>query len=152
MTKEGAKAPEFRLKGSDGREHSLKDAPGKYLVLYFYPRDLTPGCTIEANEFNKHLSELKKLNAIVYGVSNDDLDKHEKFKAKCDLRFPLLSDTKSRTIKAYGSWGSRGIFGDGTIRNTYLIKNGKIVKIFEKVNPVTHVNVVMKTLKDLQGI
>ena len=151
MVKKGSKAPDFKLPGSDGKEHSLNDYSKKYLVLYFYPRDMTPGCTMEANAFNKSISNIRKLNAEVVGVSNDDLERHDRFSQKCDLDFVLLSDTKNKAIKAYGAYGDRGIFGKGTLRNTYIIKNGKVVAAFEKVNPTNHVNVVLKTLKELNA-
>ena len=137
MLKEGDAAPDFELDGSDGAKHRLKDYRGKYLVLYFYPKDNTPGCTIEANEFNKKLEEIRKLNAEVIGVSKDDLKSHGKFMDKYGLKFLLLSDTDSKTIKDYGAYGDRGIFGMGTLRNTYIIgKDGKIAKIYEKVKPI----------------
>ncbi len=148
MLKEGDKAPDFELDGSDGAKHKLKDYKGKYVVLYFYPKDNTPGCTIEANEFNKKLDDIRKLNAEVIGISKDDLKSHGKFKDKYDLKFLLLSDTESKTIKDYGAYGDRGIFGMGTLRNTYIIgKDGKIAKIYEKVSPKGHASEVIEFLK-----
>ncbi len=148
MLKEGDAAPDFELDGSDGAKHRLKDYRGKYLVLYFYPKDNTPGCTIEANEFNKKLEEIRKLNAEVIGVSKDDLKSHGKFMDKYGLKFLLLSDTDSKTIKDYGAYGDRGIFGMGTLRNTYIIgKDGKIAKIYEKVKPKGHASEVIEFLK-----
>ncbi len=150
MLKIGKKAPDFLLDGMDNKKHSLKDFKSKYLIIYFYPRDLTPGCTIEANEFNKNLDTLKKMGAEVIGISNDDIKSHAKFTNKCDLKFMLLSDTDSITIKAYESYGDRGIFGVGTLRNTYILKNGVIVKTFEKVNPKEHINEIINALKELE--
>ncbi len=148
MLKEGDKAPDFELDGSDGEKHRLKEFNGKYLVLYFYPKDDTPGCTIEANEFNKKLDDIRKLGAEVVGVSKDDLKSHGKFKEKYDLKFLLLSDTSSDMIKGYGAYGDRGIFGVGTLRNTYIIdKNGKVAKIYEKVKPKGHATEVIEFLK-----
>ncbi|MCL4388048.1 peroxiredoxin [Candidatus Marsarchaeota archaeon] len=148
MLKEGDNAPDFSLDGSDGSKHALKEFNGKYLVLYFYPKDNTPGCTIEANEFNKKLSEIRKLGAEVVGVSKDDLTSHDKFKKKYDLEFLLLSDPSSEMIKSYGAYGNRGIFGMGTLRNTYIIdRNGKIAKIYEKVSPKGHASEVIEFLK-----
>lgn len=144
----GEVAPDFSLMGSDRRNHTLSEFKGKYLVLYFYPKDNTPGCTIEANEFNKHLGEIKQLGAEVVGVSKDDLDSHDKFKDKCSLKFLLLSDPDSKVIKAYGSYGSRGIFGVGTLRNTFVIgKDGRLAKIYEKVSPKGHAEEVVEFLK-----
>lgn len=151
MVKKGDKAPDFRLKGNDGRIHSLADFKGKYLVLYFYPRDMTPGCTIEANNFNKRLGELKRLKAEVVGVSNDSIEKHGKFATKCDLKFLLLSDESNKTMKAYGAYGSRGVFGIGTLRNTYVIKDAKVLQAFEKVNAMRHVDEVVEFLSHASG-
>lgn len=148
MIKEGSKAPDFELEGSDGKKHSLSEFKGKYVVLYFYPKDLTPGCTIEANEFNKHLPEIRKLGAEVVGVSKDDLKSHARFKDKCNLEFLLLSDPTSKMIKEYDSYGDRGIFGMGTIRNTVIIdKSGKVAKFYQKVKPNAHPKEVIEFLK-----
>ncbi len=139
MIKEGDMAPDFRLMGSDGKEHALGEFNGRYLVLYFYPKDDTPGCTIEAKEFNSAIKEFEKKGAVIVGISKDEIESHERFRKKYALNFLLLSDPESKTIKAYGSYGDRGIFGMGTLRNTFLIgKDGKIVKVFEKVNPKGH--------------
>ena len=139
MVREGDSAPEFRLMGSDGREHTLSEFRGSRLVLYFYPRDDTPGCTTEAKEFNGTLAELEGKGAKVVGVSKDSLESHEKFRKKYGLNFLLLSDPESRTIKEYGSYGDRGIFGMGTLRKTFIIgKTGKIEKVFDKVSPKGH--------------
>lgn len=149
MIREKGDAPDFSLMGSDGKRHSLKDFAGKYLVLYFYPKDNTPGCTIEAKAFNSSLAEFKKRNAVVVGVSKDDLKSHDKFVSSCSLDFLLLSDPESKTIKEYGAYGSRGIFGMGTLRNTYLIdKKGKVAKIFEKVKPSGHDKEVLAAIDE----
>ncbi len=118
-------------------------------MLYFYPKDNTPGCTIEANEFNKNLSKIEELGARVVGVSKDSIESHGKFRDKYGLSFLLLSDPTSEMIKAYGAYGNRGIFGMGTLRNTYIIGNaGKIVKIFDKVNPRGHAKEVIDFLEN----
>ena len=150
MVMENDNVADFNLDGSDGKKHSLSEFNGKYLVLYFYPKDNTPGCTIEAKEFNKHLQELKSLNAVVVGVSKDDLKSHGKFVEKCDLKFLLLSDPNSEVIKAYGAYGDRGIFGVGTLRNTYLIKDGKVLKVFTKVKPNGHAEEVIEAIKSIK--
>lgn len=148
MAKEGDAAPKFELDGSDNKKHNLDEFKGKYVVLYFYPRDNTPGCTIEANEFNKKLEDIKKLGADVIGISKDDLKSHDKFREKYDLKFLLLSDPSSKIMKDYGAYGDRGIFGMGTLRNTYIIdKNGKIAMVFEKVKPKGHASEVIEFLK-----
>ncbi|MCL4363182.1 peroxiredoxin [Candidatus Marsarchaeota archaeon] len=152
MLSEGDMAPDFKLPGSDGKEHSLRELRSKYVVLYFYPKDNTPGCTIEANNFNKRLDEIRKLNAEVIGISKDDYKSHEKFMNKYELKFLLLSDTESKTIKDYGAYGDRGIFGVGTLRNTYLIgKDGRIIKIFEKVNPKSHADEIISAIKEAEA-
>ncbi|MCL4374019.1 MAG: peroxiredoxin [Candidatus Marsarchaeota archaeon] len=152
MVKEGDKAIGFELDGSDGKKHTLGEFSGKYLVLYFYPKDNTPGCTIEANEFNKKVADIRKLGAEVVGISKDDLKSHAKFKDKYDLNFLLLSDPESRIIKAYGAYGNRGIFGYGTLRNTYIIgPSGKIVKIFEKVSPKGHADEVIQFIESSES-
>jgi peroxiredoxin Q/BCP len=139
MLSEGSKAPDFSLLGSDGKRHSLSEFKGKNVVLYFYPRDDTPGCTIEAKEFNKSLDEMEAKGAVVIGVSHDDLNSHEKFKEKYKLGFLLLSDPDLKVIKLYDSYGDKGIFGMGTLRRTFLIgRDGKITKIFNKVRPLGH--------------
>ncbi|MGC8622560.1 MAG: peroxiredoxin [Candidatus Micrarchaeia archaeon] len=148
MVKEGEKAIDFELEGSDGKKHSLSEFKGKFLVLYFYPKDNTPGCTIEANEFNNKLEEIRKLGAEVIGVSKDSIDSHCKFRDKHNLKFLLLSDPDSSVIKKYGAYGNRGIFGEGTLRNTCVIgKDGRIIKVFEKVSPKGHAEEVIKLLK-----
>ncbi len=148
MVHEGEKAPDFELVGSDGKKHTLKEFEGKTLVLYFYPKDDTPGCTTEAKNFNKKLDEVRALGAEVIGVSKDNTKSHEKFCNKYSLNFLLLSDPDSSMIKSYGAYGDRGIFGMGTLRKTYIIdKNGKISKIFEKVKPDKHDMEVLDFLK-----
>ncbi len=151
MVETNSKAPAFKLMGSDGKEHTLAEFKGKYLVLYFYPKDDTPGCTIEAKGFNKKLADIKKKGAVIVGVSKDDLKSHDKFCSKYGLEFLLLSDPESKVIKAYGAYGDRGIFGMGTLRNTYIIdKKGKIAKVFEKVNPKGHEDEILDALASLK--
>ena len=151
MLKENSKAPDFELEGSDGKKHTLKEFNGKILVLYFYPKDNTPGCTIEAKNFNKSLDKIRSFGAEVVGVSKDDLNSHNKFCSKYDLKFLLLSDPESGMIKSYDAYGDRGIFGIGTLRKTILIdKNGKIIKVFEKVKPDKHDEEVIEVLKNIK--
>ena len=139
MLSEGSVAPDFSLKGSDGKEHKLSEFKGKRIILYFYPKDGTPGCTIEAKGFNTSLNEIEKRGAVVIGVSKDSVESHNEFKKKYELNFLLLSDPESKVIRMYDSYGDRGVFGMGTLRKTFVIgKDGKISKIFDKVNPLGH--------------
>jgi peroxiredoxin Q/BCP len=148
MVAEGSKAADFLLEGSDGKKHKLAEFRGRYLVLYFYPKDDTPGCTKEACSFNENIKKIKDLGAEIVGVSKDDLKSHEKFRSKYGLEFLLLSDPESKAIKEYGAFGDRGIFGKGTLRKTFVIdKEGKIAKIFEKVNPSEHSDEIIEFLE-----
>lgn len=148
MITEGSKAPDFKLVGTDNKMHKLNDFKGKILVLYFYPKDDTPGCTIEANEFNKMKADIENAGAVVVGVSKDDVESHTKFCGKYGLSFLLLSDSSSEVIKAYNSYGDRGVFGMGTLRKTYVIdQRGIIIKIYEKVKPLGHGNEVLSFIK-----
>jgi peroxiredoxin Q/BCP len=129
---EGKKAPAFSLEGNDGKKHSLKDYQGKTVVIYFYPKDNTPGCTKEACGFRDLYGGLKKKNTVVLGVSKDSLAAHDKFAAAYKLPFPLLSDPGTSVMKAYGAWGKKMMYGkpvEGTIRSTVVIgPDGKVVK------------------------
>ena len=133
MLEPGKKAPQFTLPSSDGDDVSLKDASGKYVVLYFYPRDNTPGCTVEAQDFRDAMPKLKKLGAVVWGVSKDSIASHCKFRDKFELTFPLLSDADGKVLEAYGAWGEKTALGRtymGIIRSTYLIDpDGRIVRL-----------------------
>ena len=148
-------APDFSLQDQDGKIRSLKDYAGKWLVLYFYPRDDTPGCTTEACNFRDARDALAEYgNCTVIGISKDSVSSHKKFAEKFNLDFTLLSDASLETIKAYGSWGERSMFGKkfmGTLRNTYLINPaGNIVKEYPKVTPSKHAVEILKDLKQLQ--
>ncbi len=143
-------APDFRLMGVDGKNHTLKEFKGRYVVLYFYPKDDTPGCTIEAKDFTKNAEDIRKLGAEIVGVSTDDFESHCNFRDKYGLGILLLSDPERRVIKEYDSYGERGAFGPGTLRKTYIIgRDGRIVKNFGKVNPLGHAEAVLKALKEL---
>ena len=134
---EGKPAPDFNLPGSDGKTHSLKDYRGKKLILYFYPRDNTPGCTKEACGFRDLGAELAAQDAVVLGVSKDSLDSHDKFIAKFDLPFVLLSDPETEMMKSYRAWGEKKLYGKtslGCIRSTLVIDtDGTVIKHWPKV-------------------
>ena len=134
---EGQKAPAFSLEGNDGKKHSLEDYRGKTIVLYFYPRDDTPGCTKEACGFRDLGSSLKKSGAVVLGVSKDSIESHNKFAAKYKLPFSLLSDPKTEVMKKYGAFGKKLMYGkpvEGTIRSTVVIgPKGEVIKHWSTV-------------------
>jgi len=144
MLKEGDRAPEFSLKDSNGKTTSLKDFRGMKVVLYFYPKDDTPGCTKEACSFRDNLPEFGKLNAIVLGISADSEESHQKFSSKYNLPFTLLSDPDKKVIGQYGVWKEKNMYGKVTMgieRTTFIIdENGRIMKIFPKVKVDGHVD------------
>jgi len=146
----GQPAPNFTLPSQDGVSTSLESFRGQWVVLYFYPRDMTPGCTIEAHNFQRDLDKYKAAHAVIVGVSVDSTDSHKQFCAKESLTFHLLSDTGHNVVNDYGSLGH---FGDATIalRNTFLINpEGKIVKVWTKVSPQGHSDEVLAALNELE--
>ncbi len=151
MLKEGDRAPGFSLKDADGREHSLSEFASRPLVLYFYPKDDTPGCTIEACEFRDAQKAIKAKGAVVVGVSKDGPESHGRFAKKFGLNFLLLSDPGLDVIKAYGSWGKKKFMGrefDGTLRNTFVIgPHGRIKKIFRGVTPKGHAAAALEAIE-----
>ena len=153
MLKINSKAPTFVAPSTTNNKYSLKDSIGKYVVLYFYPKDDTPGCTIETNDFNKLLSKFKKLDCEVYGVSKDNLKSHDKFRDKYKIKFDLLSDEDLKVLKKYKVWGKKKFMGRefmGVIRTTFLIeKKGKILKVWENVKVKDHAKEVLDTLKNI---
>jgi len=154
MLKINTKAPILNLSSTSGNFYSLKDSIGKYVVLYFYPKDDTPGCTIETNDFNKLLTKFKKLNCDVLGISKDDLKSHNKFKEKYKIKFDLLADDEIKVIKSYKIWTKKKFMGRefmGVIRSTFLIDpKGRIIKIWDNVKVKDHAKEVLETLKDIQ--
>ena len=153
MIKENTKAPIFKLPSTNKTNYSLKDSIGKYIVIYFYPKDDTPGCTIETNDFNKLLPKFKKLNCEVLGVSKDSLKSHNKFKNKYKIKFDLLADEKIEVLKKYKVWGKKKFMGRefmGVIRTSFLIdKKGKILKIWSNVKVKDHAKEVLETLTNI---
>lgn len=152
MIKEGSKAPQFTLKNQDGQKISLKDFLGKKVVLYFYPKDMTSGCTKEACDFRDHIELFNNQNVVVLGVSADSIDLHKKFKSKYNLPFDLLSDDSKKVLEKYGVWKEKSMYGKkyfGIERTTIIIdENGRIKKIFPKVKVNGHIKEVLEALKD----
>lgn len=147
---EGKKAPDFKLKTTTGDTVSLKDFKGKPVVLYFYPKDMTPGCTQEACDFRDSSTKLKKKGAIVLGVSPDSVEMHQKFTDKYDLNFPFLADEGAKVAQTYGVWKEKNMYGKkymGVVRTTFLIdEDGKIKKIYPKVKVDGHVDEILNDL------
>jgi peroxiredoxin Q/BCP len=152
MVVEGEDAPNFTLKADDGKEVSLSDYRGRKVVLYFYPKDGTLGCTNEAKEFRDSIGEFEKENAVILGVSKDSIDSHLKFKQKHDLQFTLLSDPEGNVLDLYGVWKKKSLYGRtfmGTERTTFLVDERGIVKrIFRKVKVRGHAQVCLLDLKN----
>ena len=151
MLKNNIKAPNFELLSTSKKNYSLKDSIGKYVVIYFYPKDDTPGYTIETNDFNKLLTKFKKLECEIYGISKDSLKSHDKFRDKYKIKFDLLADEEIKVLKKYKVWGKKKFMGRefmGINRTTFLIdKKGKIIKIWENVKVKDHAKEVLETLK-----
>ncbi|MFA5136519.1 MAG: thioredoxin-dependent thiol peroxidase [Patescibacteria group bacterium] len=147
------KAPSFSLTDQDNKVHTLHDYKGRWVILYFYPKDNTPGCIREACGFRDKLDELKKKNIAVLGVSRDSVASHRKFADQYRLNFPLLSDESGKTIKAYGAWGIKQILGKGfeaVLRKTFLIDpNGKIRKEYNEIQVLNHAEEVLKDIEKL---
>lgn len=141
-------APDFSLPDENGEVKTLADFKGKWLVLYFYPKDDTPGCTTEACSLRDARDELMEAGAEVVGISKDQASDHEKFKAKYKLNFTLLSDSEGRVIEAYGAWGKKMFGKEGILRKTFLINpQGQVVKVWGRVTPLGHGQQVTEALK-----
>ena len=146
----GSAAPDFSLEGDDGKRHSLKDFRGKKIVLYFYPKDDTSGCTKESCSFRDNLSSIKRKGAVVIGISADGVESHKKFISKYDLNFPLLSDESKSVLEEYGVWQLKSFMGRkymGIVRTTFIIdEKGKVSHIFPKVKVEGHTEEVLNAL------
>ena len=152
MTK-NIKAPNFKLESTSGEIIELNKIKSKYIVLYFYPKDDTPGCTLETKDFNKLLSKFKNLNSIILGISKDSIESHKKFKKKHSIKFDLLSDDEKKSIKAYKTWGKKKFMGRefmGQIRSSFVISKGKILNEWRNVRVKGHAQEVLEFLKNLK--
>jgi peroxiredoxin Q/BCP len=152
MIKENSKAPNFKLPSSNNKNFEINKSFDQYLVIYFYPRDNTPGCTSEAKDFTKLYKEFKKLNCEIFGISKDSVESHKKFISKFKIPFELLSDEKIVALKKYGAWGEKSMYGKkftGIKRTTVLINpKGKIIKIWNNVKVKDHAKEVLSCLKE----
>jgi peroxiredoxin Q/BCP len=150
MLQEGSQAPDFTLPDENGSEVSLSQFRGKKVVLYFYPKDNTPGCTKEACSFRDNYDAILDKGAVVIGVSADSAKSHQNFKSKYELPFYLLSDPEKGTIQQYEAWGEKKMYGksyEGVIRSTYVIdEEGRIARVFPKVKPAEHASEVLSVL------
>jgi len=153
MLSVGEKAPQFALNDTDGNKVKLSDFKGKKVILYFYPKDLTPGCTVEACAFRDDIGAFKKLGAVVLGVSADSEKTHQKFTTKHNLNFPLLADVNHEVSDAYGAWQEKSMYGRkywGIARITYIIdEKGKVAKAYEKVKVASHSEEVIAAIKSM---
>lgn len=151
MLEKGTKAPDFTLFDKDGNEVSLSDFFGKKIVLYFYPKDNTPGCTRQACAFAESFEKFKELDAVVIGISKDSVSSHVKFAEKYSLPFVLLSDPEHKVIEAFGAWQEKKNYGKtyfGTVRSTFIIdENGMIEKVMPKVKPDTNAAEILEYLE-----
>lgn len=144
-------APEFTLTDHAGVSHSLADYKGKWVILYFYPKDDTPGCTTEACSLRDARDTLADMGAEIIGISKDDPSSHEKFKSKYSLNFTLLTDASAEVIATYGAWGKKMFGKEGILRKTFIINpEGQVVKVYGRVTPMGHGDAVIADLKALQ--
>ncbi|MBU0750181.1 thioredoxin-dependent thiol peroxidase [Patescibacteria group bacterium] len=153
MIELGCNAPDFTLQDQEGEVHTLSAYQGKYVLLYFYPKDDTPGCTKEACAIRDVFPDFKKVNAVVFGISADTVASHKKFAEKYTLPFTLLADPEKKAVNAYGVWGLKKFMGreyEGVFRSSFLISpEGKIVKIYENVKPEVHAAEVLEDIRAL---
>ena len=152
MIEEGRMVPRFELKDADGRTVRSSDFKGKKHVLYFYPKDFTPGCATEADEFSRDYPKFKKAGIEIIGISPDDVGSHRRFCDKMGIKFPLLADTQKEVSRAFGVWGPKKFMGrqyTGVIRSTFLVdEGGRIFRVFPKVRPAGHAREVLESFAD----
>lgn len=154
MLKEGTKAPEFTLPDQDGELRSLADYPDQHVILYFYSKDMTSGCTKQANGFAELYSQFLEKGAVVIGISKDSVESHKRFEEKNSLPFVLLSDPELTAIKAYDVWKEKMNYGKptmGVVRTTYLIENGVIKKAFGNVKAADNPAQMLRVLEEMEG-
>lgn len=146
-------APDFTLPDEAGNSHSISDYKGRWVVLYFYPKDDTPGCTVEACSLRDARDDLAELGAEVIGVSMDSASSHDTFKAKHSLNFTLLTDTGAEVMRLYGAWGKKQFGREGVLRKTFIINpEGQVVKVYGRVTPLGHGAKVLEDLTSLQAL
>jgi peroxiredoxin Q/BCP len=150
LISEGERVPEFELQDADGNTVKSSDFDGKRFVVYFYPKDFTPGCTIQADEFSKEYSRFKKIGVEIVGISPDDTESHKKFCDKMGIKYVLLSDVGAEVCKRFGVWGKKQFMGReymGVQRSTFLVdEKGKVFKVYESVKPKGHAEEVLREL------
>ena len=140
----------FELKDQEGKLHRLADYKGQWVVIYFYPKDETPGCTIEACSIRDVNDDLKALGVVVFGISKDDQDSHKKFSNKHKLNFTILSDPNGEVIESFGAWGKKQFGMEGILRKTFIINpDGEIAKEYKKVTPLGHGQKILEDIKEL---
>ena len=153
--KAGDTAPDFTLQDQDGKKRSLSDYRGKWVLIYFYPKDNTPGCTVEACTLRDSIEDIRGAGAEILGISVDSVKSHSGFAGKYKLPFPILSDEKKEVVNSYGVWGRKKFMGReylGTNRSSFLVdKKGKIAKVYEKVKPLGHAQEVLMDLEVAQN-
>ena len=145
------KAPNFKLSSTSGKTVELNKVKSKFIIIYFYPKDNTSGCTIETNDFNKLLSKFEKLGCTIFGISKDSLKSHEKWSKKLNLKFELLADEDKTSLKAYKAWAKKKFMGRefmGTIRSTFIIEKNKIIKEWRNVKAAGHAAEVLDFIKN----
>jgi len=151
MLKEGSKVPAFSTQDDQGKKVSSKDLKGQKYIIYFYPKDNTPGCTKEACSIRDNYSAFKKLKVPVFGVSKDSASSHKKFREKFKLPFPLLMDEEGELIESFGAWGEKSMYGRkymGILRSTFIVnEKGIVEKVFPKVNVAQHATELLEYLK-----
>ena len=154
MISEGQSLPKFQLSDSDGNTIKSNDLKGKKYVIYFYPKDFTPGCTIEADEFSRDYKKFQKAGIEIIGISKDDVESHKKFCEKMKIPYILLADTKTEVSKLFGVWGKKNFMGReymGIKRSTFLVnEDGKIFRVFEKVKPKGHSKEVLEAYASVE--